>query len=70
MTNFLSWATQNPGLAIVIIIAAAIVLTTFIQSIYLIVKHLIRMVNISTRGWPPYYLDADGDFRPEFPNDE
>lgn len=30
---------------------------------YLVPNRIIRHLNIRARGWPPEYLDADGDFK-------
>lgn len=30
-----------------------------------IINRTYRVINISTRGWPPAHLDADGDWKPE-----
>lgn len=52
---FFNWANEFPFFALIVI-------CVLIGGGVRLVGLLIRSINILIRGWPPNYLDADGDF--------
>jgi len=50
----------------VVIPAMAWPITILINKFFILCSRVLRTINIATQGWPPEYLDADGDqWQPE-----
>ena len=63
VTSFWGWASLHPILITLISLCV-------ISSIFYLIKNMIRAINIANAGWPPNYLDADGDFKVEDTEDD
>ena len=50
--------------AVAIVLIVAVGITSIASWPFRLVNRWIRHQNIKARGWPPEYLDADGDLRP------
>lgn len=61
MNTIIDFVNAAPWLSFVIVLA----LWGLTSSSLMTIRRIIRMCNISFRGWTPEHLDADGDFRPE-----
>lgn len=61
-TKFIIFSDHSPVLAFWAIVALAIVAYGSSYLIALAFNRLCRTVMVCLRGWPPQYLDADGDF--------
>lgn len=62
MTND-AWgfATQNPGTTLLMAFLAVTVVSGTVHRLFTLANRWIRHRNILAHGWPPPYLDADGD---------
>jgi hypothetical protein len=64
--DWAKFAGENPVTAIIIVYLLCQAIAAPFRFGYLAYKHLQRHKNIAACGWPPEYLDADGDIhRPE-----
>lgn len=64
MTEFYKFAADNN----VLVFFLALCLVAAIQSVIGLLRTLYirscRLVMVTVRGWPPFHLDADGDWNP------
>jgi hypothetical protein len=56
--NIFEFASGSPFLSFFL-------LSCICNTIYYIIKYIIRGFNIRKQGWPPEHCDADGDFKQE-----
>lgn len=64
MTEFYKFASENG----ILTFCLACCLVTVLQSLFNFIRGLVtrtyRLVMVTVRGWPPFHLDADGDWNP------
>jgi len=63
--KFLDLLVSSPMLGFLAFILICAIFYTIKMALYLLPKMIIRGMNIRSHGWPPPYLDADGDFKPD-----
>lgn len=61
MAEFWEFAMKWPLAVVVVVIAAAWAVTRPFRYAFLAYNRRLRSKNIAAHGWPPVYLDADGD---------
>lgn len=65
MTDFYKFASESPWLTFFLFWISAWIVSLPFTVIFRSWNRYLRSKNIRERGWPPEYLDADGDFKPE-----
>lgn len=51
-------------------VGCLIILSAFMQFIFLMWNRLLRHININKHGYPPAHCDADGDFKKEIKEEQ
>lgn len=51
-------------------IGCSIIIYLFLDYLFRAINRFFRHLNIRSKGWPPEYLDADGDFKQQVTEDE
>lgn len=65
MEDFWKWASMGDGHALAAMVIVATVIVTSGNIIVRLSQMLTRIILVWVRGWPPSYLDADGDHHGE-----
>ena len=61
--------TNSPFLTFFIIVGIGIILDSILTFCFKCINRSLRTINIRKNGWPPEHCDADGDFKPNEPED-
>lgn len=59
--NIFECIDKHPGVTAFAVLCATAIVINICQGIFRIVNRICRARNIKNAGWPPEYLDADGD---------